>query len=477
MARMLEPQWWPTRRRVRDRTPVLRRRRAAHAVAVRGGRASSPACSTAARSTRARAGSSSGGRAVDGSGWSSVPAMPPSTASRSRWRAPASPASSCRRHAPRRQLRLSRRARSVVAVAAPAPPPQQGPRSRRGSPTRGSRAGLQATLARPIFLFAVARHNPRTVSRTARSASESGASRRPDQPEPAGWEVARSRTCAHRRARAGSPSPAAPTRRRPAATRSAMSRMPSTSTGTGSVTPRRARRRSISRRSGLPAGRQHRAACSTSRFERHRVGCRARRCRRRRARRAPRRAGARPTSRSSRHRLGDDRLRELARSAPRRAAAPTRPRSRAARRPARAGAEVGDERGDEPPARGADDAEAGVAGPGVPCSMARSSRIGSSSRRMRRARSRPTSPTRSGRRPCAPGPAASTPSSASSWRTCSETFDCTVARTSAAAVNEPSSAIAIRVSRCRSSIGLARTLRRSPLVSGSYRSDRSILSI
>ena len=77
-----------------------------------------------------------------------------------------------------------------------------------------------------------------------------------------------------------------------------MSRMPSTSTGTSSVTPRRARRgldldaqRVARRREHEPAARE--------RVERHRPGGR-RRSPAARARRAPRRAGARPTRRSSR---------------------------------------------------------------------------------------------------------------------------------------------------------------------------------
>ena len=120
--------------------------------------------------------------------------------------------------------------------------------------------------------------------------------------------------------------------------------------------------------------------------------------------------------------------------------------------PRRALAEVGDERGDEPPARGADDAEAGVGRPGAPGARRRPrgaarARAGSGGRG-----SSTTCPDSVGVAPERPRASSVTPSSASSWRTCSETFDWTVRRMSAAAVNVPSSSIAISVSRCRSSM-------------------------
>src|SRR5581483_11976478 len=79
----------------------------------------------------------------------------------------------------------------------------------------------------------------------------------------------------------------------------------------------------------------------------------------------------------------------------------------------------------------------------------RSTRIASSSPRMRRARSSTTRPNSVGVAPRRPRTRTGTPSSRSSWRICSDTLDCTVWSTSAAAENEPASVIASRASRCR----------------------------
>ena len=69
-------------------------------------------------------------------------------------------------------------------------------------------------------------------------------------------------------------------------------------------------------------------------------------------------------------------------------------------------------------------------------------RSASSSLRIARARSSTRTPNSVGTAPRRSRTSSCTPSSASSWRTCSETFDCTVCSRSAAAVNEPSSATA-----------------------------------
>ena len=90
-----------------------------------------------------------------------------------------------------------------------------------------------------------------------------------------------------------------------------------------------------------------------------------------------------------------------------------------------------------------------------PCSIDRSACMASSSRRIRRARSRTAAPHSVGIAPRRPRTSRSAPSSSSSWRTCSDTFDWTVDSTSAAAVKDPCSAMASKVSRCRSSIAEA----------------------
>ena len=150
-------------------------------------------------------------------------------------------------------------------------------------------------------------------------------------------------------------------------------------------------------------------------------------------------------------RLGDDGLRELAvdqlgEEPLRRTLVHAQPHAR------RALAQVGDERRDQPPARGTDHAEARRSPPRAP-GAARGRRASP------RARGAPDGPARARASPNSVGSAplrlrtsSGTPSSASSWRTWSDTFDCTVASASAAAVNDPSSSIASSVSRCRSSM-------------------------
>ena len=150
-------------------------------------------------------------------------------------------------------------------------------------------------------------------------------------------------------------------------------------------------------------------------------------------------------------RLGDDRLRELAvdhlgEQPLRRTLVHAQAHAR------RALAEVGDERGHQPAARGADDAEARV--PGLETLQQRE--VGAHRFELALHPARPLEHeqrrTRWARRPRRLRTSSGTPSSASSWRTWSDTFDCTVANASAAAVNDPSSAMASSVSRCRSSM-------------------------
>ena len=92
-----------------------------------------------------------------------------------------------------------------------------------------------------------------TASRTARSASDSGAFLSVAKPSWRGGRsaIANVRSPSSTGGTAVSGNTAMPA---PAATRSAMSRMPSTSTGTSSCTPRRAAAASISARSGFTPG-------------------------------------------------------------------------------------------------------------------------------------------------------------------------------------------------------------------------------
>ena len=137
-----------------------------------------------------------------------------------------------------------------------------------------------------------------------------------------------------------------------------MSRMPSTSTATGSVTSRARGHLLDLDAQRVAHGRQHERHARPSTSNGTGSGGSS----------MP--GGASPTSASVEelldreplvaHRLGDDRLRELlvSTSASSRSDAPSLTRSSM---PGRALAQVGDERGHEPPARGADDAEAGPA--------------------------------------------------------------------------------------------------------------------
>ena len=172
---------------------------------------------------------------------------------------------------------------------------------------------------------------------------------------------------------------------------------------------------------------------------------------RRRSPTRPRRADAPRASRSSLHRLGDDRLRELLVEH-----LGQQPLGRTlvdaqldARRPARGGPRRAPGRATGSPVPTMPSWRARPAAPGArrrpPGAAATSRRIAAGVVRARPCR------TRSGVAPIGPGRAGCTPSSASSWRICSETFDCTVRSMSAAAVNVPSSSIAISVSRCRRS--------------------------
>ena len=149
----------------------------------------------------------------------------------------------------------------------------------------------------------------------------------------------------------------------PAATRSAISRMPSTSTGTSNWTPSLAAASSISARSGLTSGGSTNRRRARSEVLSGPGGRSAS-------------AGASPTIGSSARcsntmrgflgRRGDHRERQLLARGPPRATAPTRPRARADGSRALSRPQVGDELGHEPPARGAHDAERGVPHPESP---------------------------------------------------------------------------------------------------------------
>ena len=166
-------------------------------------------------------------------------------------------------------------------------------------------------------------------------------------------------------------------------------------------------------------------------------------------RRAPRRAGARRQAACPSRARSRPRTRARARR-PRPRDAPTRLRSAAATRPAR---------------RAAISATSGGTSHGLtvpttprvacpvsrPCSIDRSVRSASSSLRIARARSSTFTPNSVGTAPRRSRTSSCTPSSASSWRTCSDTLDCTVWRRSAAAVKDPSSATASRASSWRMS--------------------------
>ena len=103
-------------------------------------------------------------------------------------------------------------------------------------------------------------------------------------------------------------------------------------------------------------------------------------------------------------------------------------------------AQVGDDRGHEPAADRADRAEGRVAG----LEALEHRDVGAQVRRARGGRGGPararSSPNSVGTAPRRPRLKRLTPSSSSSWRIWSETFDCTVCRWSAAPVNDPASA-------------------------------------
>ena len=286
----------------------------------------------------------------------------------------------------------------------------------------------------------------RTLSRTARSASDSAESRALIRASRRGGTPASAtvRTPASSGGTAVSGSTDAPA---PAATRSPMRRMPSTSTVTARVTPWRAAALSTSVRSGLLTGGSTSPSRVRSSSDTGPAGSRAS-------------VGTTATSASSR-RVSATRRRSLTgsvtiawassppiTSAARRSEAASLTRSRMPGARTRSAAT---RRGTIQ--RLAVPTVPKLASPtSSPWSMDRSTRSASSSRRTRRARSMTRSPHSVGMAPRRVRVSSSAPSSASSWRTCSETLDCTVASESAAAVKEPCSAMARRVSRWRSSM-------------------------
>ncbi len=367
---------------------------------------------------RGRPTPSSRGRARAASDWSS-----------SRTRPPASAGSSVEPPDAAETLDVERR-----AVRASRPLDARTPsRSPDGSRARRTRRA-SATICR-------------TVSRTAWSASDSGdafgemsASRRGGRSA-----IAKITTDVSSGGIAVSGSTETPA---PAATRSAMSRMPSTSTGTGSVTPTRACGLLDLDAQRVARGRQHERQLR-QRLERHRVR---------------RQLGARRREPDEvlvhqvldreplvAHRLGDDGLRQLLVEhlgeqplgrALVDAQLDARARARGGRRRARGRASGSRCRRCRswrcrPAAPGARRRPRGAAAARAGCGARGSST---------------TWPDSVGVAPERPRASSVTPSSASSWRTCSETFDCTVRSMSAAAVNVPSSSIAISVSRWRSSM-------------------------
>ena len=216
-----------------------------------------------------------------------------------------------------------------------------------------------------------------------------------------------------------------------------MSRTPSTSIGTRSSTRSRRRRGLdlVAQRVARPAAGSTSRAASVG--ERHRLASRRASRRPARARRALRRAGARRASRGSltgsvTTALASSRS---ATSPASRSDAPSVSRSdtpgataRASRRRPAARAD-GSRCRRRRASRGRSRAPAASTGP---C------RSASISLRMARARSmHPHAELGRAPSPRRPRTSSCTPSSASSWRTCSETFDCTVWRRSAAAVKLP----------------------------------------